>query len=1726
MSKNDLNRHLEDFFSDLTNHESPETGSAALPAVLSFSWETDANGCYLKCDASIHDALGYLPDEIIGNPFLSFMLNQESQKRLRDSLSLGSFPIEIELHAQAKNQELCNLRVTIFQKKGSGNEISGLRGYTQRLDLENTNLLDHEEQIIPKGTDNQEVETLQLDRNPSDLVHKTAITSPLTGLHTKSRKKTGKLQTADLKLRDVDAPANSTPDYFKEALTAPLSLSTLDTTIDHSIVSPTGISEMTGLVLSEGHLAEAQEIWSEAARTSLKQNVLVSTSASKDIPAVLAIPFSLRDQKSGLVEIISDSPDRKWTEEDRLLLSEVTQQLSLALENAQLYSTIQHELSERVKAERETLRRNKDLANLNQVGQQLSKLVSREQIFEIVSDMTQEIMGVDDLLISIFDDKTDQFSFPICIVNGVNTSMAPRELKEGYQENILKSKMPLFLPKDVASTLIEKQIDHSVNMPLSLMAVPLLAGNRSLGVLSIFDYQNEEAFDQVDMELISSIASQAATSLENANLFGEIKDALETIEVRQRLQANVTDAVAALTEKGSSEMMFFLECLSRATLCERVYFSEILPNQEGMLSWKTNSQFISNNTGLSNLDLITDKYSVDLLRSWSEKLRTAGWLAITLDTATENERTILSELNVHSLLFLAANISNNTLGVITLENHNAEADWQEEQVDILRIASDAFTNTLIRENLLNRLRTSLSETETLYAASHQLALADSAQEMIKALISGVSKQEVNRGVLVFFDYNLEGTLSRLTVTANYFSGLGTPPPSLGTEYLVSLYQTLFMAQGPVFMDEISSSFLDQSLIDIFIKENIRSLAVLPLWSANVQIGVLLLQSQYNHPFSPEEKRTYPPLVDQMATALQNLKLFESTQAALSETELLYKISSGIAKSTNLDDLVNLVGENVLPRNADSLWLFTVNSTSPSQRATYRLAGSYTPQGTQLPVGHNFEREAFKFAAFPANDTFVIRNIDELKTNPAAHSIFKNMGLLSAAVVPLQTANNPVGILIAGSIAQSEFDPRDVQTLKIVGNSIAVAIERQRLLSEAQRRALELQTAAEIARDTTSTLALDVLLSRIVNLLKDRFGFYHCSIFLLDESKTYAVVEESTGEAGLVLKHKKHKLAIGSKSVIGTCTATAKPVIVNDTSNSPIYYPNPLLVETRSELGIPLMIGGEVIGALDLQSTDTNAFPENELEVLQILSDQISVAIENARAFTISQQAVQDMRELDRVKSQFLANMSHELRTPLNSVIGFSRVILKGIDGPINEVQEQDINAIYNSGMNLLTMINEILDLSKIEAGKMELQLEDIAISDVINNAVSTATGLVKGKPVQLVQKVPANLPLVRADELKIGQVVLNLVSNAIKFTERGQVVVEATVIKNEQRQSELRVTVADSGVGIAPDDQAKLFQRFSQVDDSPTRKTGGTGLGLSISRSLIELHGGKIGLLSSTPGKGSVFFFALPVSDQPSVDLEQLTHGENVILSIDDDPQVIALYERYLKNYGFEVVALTNPAKALERARELKPFAITLDIMMPQVDGWQILHDLKQDVKTRDIPILVCSILEEEEKGFNLGASDYLVKPFLQDDLINAIRRINKDGKTLEVLVIDDDPVDLQFVKKMVEAEGSFHPTLAEGGAAAMEMLKTLTPDLIILDLFMPDMNGFDLLDKFKTEPRLSRIPVIILTGTDLTIEQQQQLTESSKALFTQGLLKESDILKNMEEALERIKARPQINKG
>ena len=694
-------------------------------------------------------------------------------------------------------------------------------------------------------------------------------------------------------------------------------------------------------------------------------------------------------------------------------------------------------------------------------------------------------------------------------------------------------------------------------------------------------------------------------------------------------------------------------------------------------------------------------------------------------------------------------------------------------------------------------------------------------------------------------------------------------------------------------------------------------------------------------------------------------------------------------------------------------------------------------------------------------------------------------------------------------------------VKQVADQLSLALENARLFQETrqaqdslQKQNERLSAAAEIGRLVTSTLDLDTIFNRTVNLLSERFGFSHAAVFLVEEGSANVALREATGAAGAEMKARRHTLPINMRSLVGQVTSNGEAAMINDTAADQNYRRNPLLPETRAECAIPLRVGNRIIGVLDIHAPTAGAFSRDDLSVLQILADQIAIAIDNARSYELAQQAVREMREIDRVKTQFLANMSHELRTPLNSIIGFSRVILKGIDGPISDLQRQDLTAIYNSGQHLLGLINDMLDLAKIEAGKMDMSFEETNVGEIVTSVMSTASGLVKDKPIRLTQKVPEVLPSVRADPIRVRQVLLNLLSNAAKFTEQGDILVEAAAQHDAAGIEEVVVRVTDTGPGISEEDQSKLFQAFSQVDDSPTRRTGGSGLGLSISQQLIQLQGGRIGVHSEV-GKGSTFFFTLPVYQA----LGDTGAGDatRIVLAVDDDPQVIRLYERYLEPQGYHVIGVTDPTKAKERASQLKPFAITLDIMMPGYDGWQVLADLKADGETRGIPVIVCSILEQQERGFSLGAADYVLKPILGDSLLNSLNRLNKDHLIREVLVVDNDPAALRMMEKLLQNQRDYRLVLAHGGDEAWKALTEHAVDAVILDLFMQGLDGFKLLERLRESPQLRHIPVIVVSGGDLSSEQRDQLTEFGHRLISKSALSEAELIETVQRALQRV---------
>ena len=1632
----------------------------ALPLV-GWTWELDSEGNFIACSDELIGCLGVQPGDFIGRPMRTYRLNPQSVSCMAEVLDHPNYPAETVVQYRHNRGNWVPVRIHVLSGPGTGNPERKWRGFAQTLPADEPSCTDG---VVPV-------------KQPPP-VHEESPNLPETPrIKTKTKKQTGSLLTVS------------------QSLIHGISVNAFgQTQADHPITS----AGMSSLALQE----------------------LTASPSSSGQPASLAVPFHAGEFGDMLLEVVDDLQDRKWTEDERQMANEVAGQLALALENARLYLAAQQELSDRVRAEEVILHRNQDLATLNRIGQRLSGLISRSDVYNLLFEFVGQVLDNRSFYIGMYDRHRQTLTFPIYREDGLLVQVPDRPLSNELVDHVINTRASLLLSEDVGKRLVEMGVILPPRTPAALMAIPIVASDSYSGALVIqnFDPSNTAQFDPAHLELLSTVAAQAGTALENSRLFEQMQEAMRAIENRERYQGGVAQAAGSLSEFGSQSLGDVLKYLGHAAQASRVYLLQYVAADHGS-TWKLVEDWTSPMVAYLFDRSKIHNVAFDIFAGLINDLRINGWQEIQAARDMSAAGTFLRSQNLQTSLVLAVQMKGPMPALLVFDQIDRERQWLNDEINILRVAADAIANTYIREDLLNQLQLNLDETESLYEASNHLVLAADYQEMLSAVINGVKASGLNRAILLNFETDAFAKLIQMTVQGNWYSGYGTPPPPVGSIYPIDIYGSFLQTPNPIFIENISGAMLDEALHQSFLDQNTRSLAVLPMWSGKRQIGALLLAGEQNHLYTGRETRTLPPLADQLTISVENMRLFEQTQTALAETALLYNISSSIAQAQTADDMVRLVVDTVMPRGADKAALMLTNLSPENEILDIEIVGFQDMVGDMNLKGTRMQLEELPVIRMLTDEGLVIS--DTATTDPASIQTFDRFGVKAITFVPLRTSGRLIGVLSASSRKPTQYDPADVRLLRTVANGIAVALEKQRLLREAERRALELQTASEIARDTTSTLSLDLLLNRIVNLLSERFGYDHTSIYFLDETRSFAVLREASGEAGAEIKRRGHRVMIGSRSVIGTVASSASPILLNDIATSPIYISHPLLPDTRSEMALPLKIGKRNIGVLDIQSNQANTFKPEDVNVLGILVDQISIAIENARAYELSQKAIEDMREVDRVKSQFLANMSHELRTPLNSIIGFSRVILKGIDGPTTEMQQQDLSAIYSSGQHLLLLINDILDLSKIEAGKMELAFSDVNLGDMINSAMSTATGLVKDKPIRLETQIPKNLPLVRADTTRLRQVMINFLSNAAKFTEEGTITVAAMETKSPQGEAEIMVTVSDTGPGIAEADQVKLFLPFSQVDDSSTRKTGGTGLGLSICRSLIDLHHGRIGLLVSKVGAGSTFYFTLPLPKEGKGDTgltPSSTTEKPVILSIDDDLQVISLYQRYLQPQGYTVLALTDPRVAVETARNCRPIAITLDVMMPERDGWKVMQDLKNDPVTRDIPIIVCSLVQDEEKGFSLGATDYLVKPFLQDELLNIIGRLTRTADIQRILVIDDDMDDLRLIKKMLAENHHLQVSLAQGGKNGLVAVKREKPDAIILDLMMPDLDGFELLAKMRLDPTLDLIPVVILSGADLTPQQHQKLAELGKELLSKSYLREKELINTIEQALRRIR--------
>ncbi|HET6628288.1 MAG TPA: response regulator [Woeseiaceae bacterium] len=724
----------------------------------------------------------------------------------------------------------------------------------------------------------------------------------------------------------------------------------------------------------------------------------------------------------------------------------------------------------------------------------------------------------------------------------------------------------------------------------------------------------------------------------------------------------------------------------------------------------------------------------------------------------------------------------------------------------------------------------------------------------------------------------------------------------------------------------------------------------------------------------------------------------------------------------------------------------------------------------------------------------------------------------------------------GDLSQKiEVQSRDeIGVLAETFNQMSSSLSR---MTRAQAQRLEaLSVLHDVGLNINSTLDVEKVVQLTLDLVVRRLGYQSALLFLTDWDRgvlTHGRIVGTTDD----IKVRFRELEIPLDDDSGFCARVAlsgKSILVNDEGAIARANPETLqLLGPHPFLAVPLLLKDRALGVMAVESRPGVTLGPSDTSLMETLANQMAIAIANALSFEkieqlnislegkvrerteeLEQQHVRleqvnkELIKATRHKSEFLANMSHELRTPLNAVIGYSELLQEEMEEQNHEEYVPDLHKINSAGKHLLALINDVLDLSKIEAGKMEVFMEDAEIGQILDEVRTTIKPFIESFGNTF--RVSPAAGRIRTDVTKLRQVLFNLLSNAAKFTEGGVVSLETAHVRKDGDDF-WQFRISDTGIGIAPDKMGRLFEEFSQLDAEVARKHGGTGLGLAISRRFCQMLGGDI-TVTSRIGEGSTFTVTLPAQKDERVPARKPQKGSTRsaepcdVLVIDDDPAVRDLVSRYLVKEGFRVQAAETGEEGLEIARRTHPEAITLDLLMPGIDGWSVLTQLKADPGLANIPVVIVTILDNNETGYTTGAADYLTKPVDQQRLVEIIRRhCGKQGPE-PVLVIEDDADSRSLICKMLRKEG-FDVVDVEDAEAALARLAWQVPALILLDLILPGMDGFQFIEALHDKPAWRNIPIVVVTARDLSPEEHRSLDRSVRKIVKKGRYTRSELL-------------------
>lgn len=1010
-------------------------------------------------------------------------------------------------------------------------------------------------------------------------------------------------------------------------------------------------------------------------------------------------------------------------------------------------------------------------------------------------------------------------------------------VEENYHIS-LKGETPVGIAIQQNRPVLERNIQQTDHPYLpytsTQLALPLRARGDIIGVL-VTDGIASDTFSDEETTVLQTLSDQIAVAIDNASLFTQVQDNFVLTNQLYQTGRQIIEA-----EDANTIFQAMVDFAAGTGLFDMAHLFIASPGSP--------DEFLATNVWTRASNLASDDEPLRIIRSrfLASSMIVSGEVVVIEDALNDERldpatRRSFQRYGIRSATLIPIMADDKWMGTLALDRVDTVKLNEQQLQPFLSLCAQAGV-------ALNNLQL-LRETDALYRVGQSLNQALTADDALKATLVEIAGYiGLDRGRLV--RYNQQSGTGRVVVALDPETGVQEVSDDNSPVFKIeedTIFSRLSISSEPLHIT--AKQPLESEAAHYLQYFGVPSSVLVPILGQQILMGFLAVDGRSDeYTFGQAELNFVKNASAQLATFLENITLFEETAQRAQELILLNQVGSLLAGILDLDKLIHVLYERVGDLLDNTIFLVALYDADVS---------SYTP------LLHIVEGSTIASAPFSLNEedplthllhsNFPLQGPDAVRLALEQHP-YPQRPPLSAVWVPWQQEDNPAGLVSIQSFQPNAYTDTDTQLLRTIATQAGLAITNAQLFQQTQENVAELRTLFNVAQAGAVSVNADERISKMVYALHESLRRANVSILLYNAERSALQTLDEYPDFSLL----NNEMWVDNK-LAEQVARTGQALLVNNLNDLQGYdLDGP---RHGSLLIIPLTLGQRVIGVIRATSQYVNAFTQRDLRLLETLSISLAATIESNRLFEEIQTANERLRELDRLKTRFLANMSHELRTPLNSIIGFSGIILKGIDGPITVDQEQDLTAINKSGQHLLMLINEILDMAKIEAGKMTLLLERIDVREVADSVLSTVRGLIDEKPVVLNWEIEPDLPLIDADQIRLRQIMLNLLSNAVKYTYEGSV-----TCKISQEGDFIHILVADTGIGIAEQDFDKLFRAFEQVDDSSTRSIQGTGLGLPITQSLVQMHQGEI-WLESEIGKGTTFHVRLPIRSHEELTL-------------------------------------------------------------------------------------------------------------------------------------------------------------------------------------------------------------------------------------------------------------------